>query len=85
MLLLVMGYKITHNPAEIMHRIRSMGYECRDMRTDSYIAWGIKQDLYRIKWLLDEALSKSPKFSIEDEWLEEIEKEKVIGYLKNDL
>lgn len=80
-----MGYKFNHNPADLISRIRALGYECSNSRTDSYIAWGIKQDLYRLKWAIDDALSKAPTFSIEDDWLKEIEKEKLIGYLKNDL
>lgn len=85
MLLYSMGYRLQHNPADIISKIRSLGYECRDMRTDSYIAWGIKQDLYRIKWAIDDALSKSPNFSLEEEWLKDIEQEKIIEILKNDI
>ena len=59
-----------------------MRSECSDMRTDSFIAWGIKQDLYQIKWFIDESLKSVPTFSLEDEWLKEQEQEKILRYLK---
>jgi hypothetical protein len=57
-------------------------YECSDMRTDSWIAWGLKQDLYQIKWALDDALRRCPSFSPEEEWLREQEQKRIIEILK---
>ena len=39
--------------------------------------WPCKQDLYRVKFAVDEMLSKTSKFTGEDEWLLEQEKEKM--------
>jgi len=80
-----MGYKINHNPADIISRIRALGYECSNIRTDSWVAWGMKQDLYRIKWIVDELLSNAPDFSLEPDWLKEQEQEKIVRYLKDDI
>jgi hypothetical protein len=45
--------------------------------------WPCKQDLYRVKFAVDDMLAKTSTFSGEDEWLEEQEKEKVMRILKD--
>jgi len=57
-------------------------YECSDMRTDGWTGFGIKQDLYQIKWAIDDALRRCPEFVGEDEWLHEQEKKRLIDILK---
>lgn len=79
---LYMGYRKPINVADVISQIRMAGYECSDMRTDSWIAWGIKQDLYMIKWALDESLRQCPEFSPEPEWLQEQEQNRIIKILK---
>ena len=39
--------------------------------------WPCKQDLYRVKFAVDEMLKKTSTFAGEEEWLEELEKEKM--------
>ena len=39
--------------------------------------WPCKQDLYRVKFAVDEMLKKTSTFTGEKEWLEELEKEKM--------
>ena len=63
--------------------------ECRKMyagANDPYMTgwnnWPCKQDLYRVKFAVDAMLAKTSTFSGEDEWLEEQEKEKVVGILR---
>ena len=58
--------------------------ECQKMyhgATDPYVTgwnnWPCKQDLYRVKFAVDEMLSKTPKFIGEAEWLLEQEKDKM--------
>lgn len=70
------------NSKEIISQIRMAGYTGRDMRTDSYVAWGIKQKLYEVKWAVDEAIRNCPNFSPEQEWLEEQEQYQIINILK---
>jgi hypothetical protein len=77
-----MGYRKPINVAEILSQVRMTAYECSDMRTDSWIAWGLKQDLYQIKWALDDALRRCPSFSPEEEWLREQEQKRIIEILK---
>lgn len=71
--------------ADIIGKIQIASYICRDGRTDGFEGWGIKQDLYQIKWAVDEALRKCPTFTPEEDWLKMHEKNLVIKYLKNDL
>jgi hypothetical protein len=64
--------------------------DCQKMyqgANDPYITgwnnWPCKQDLYRVKFAVDEMLAKTSKFSGEEEWLEELEKEKVVRILRD--
>ena len=77
-----MSYRKPINVAEILSQVRMTAYECSDMRTDSWIAWGLKQDLYQIKWALEDALRRCPSFSPEEEWLREQEQKRLIEILK---
>jgi hypothetical protein len=52
---------------------------------DGFIAWGAKQDLYRLKWIIEDALRRCPDFSPEKEWLKEQEQERIIKILKDDI
>ena len=48
-------------------------------------SWGCKQDLYRVKFLVDELLEKCPTYSVEADWLREQEAEKIVRILKNEM
>ena len=81
-----MGYKHSYSIIPAYQEVRAAARECSDPKTDSFIAWGIKQDLYQLKWFIDNALKNCPHFSsIEDEWLKKQEQEKLLGYLKGDV
>jgi hypothetical protein len=69
---------------DISRQINNAYRICASPRQDGFTAWGVKQDLYQLKWLLDEAIKKCPTFSPEDEWLREQEKKKVIKILKEE-
>ena len=47
------------------------GVELHSPYNDGFTQWAIKQDLYRIKWLLDEIMADSPTFANEEEFLKE--------------
>jgi hypothetical protein len=55
--------------------------------TDPYATgwnnWPCKQDLYRVKFAVDEMLKKTSTFSGEEEWLLEQEQEKIVKILKH--
>ena len=68
--------------AEVESQLQRMYWACTDPRMDGFVTWGCKQDLYRIKFLLDELMEKCPKYAGEEEWLREQEAEKIVQILK---
>ena len=46
--------------------------------------WPCKQDLYRVKIAVDEMLKNTSGFAGEQEWLEQLKKEKMWETLKNE-
>ena len=42
-----------------------------DPRIDGFNGWGCKQKIYEVYFQAKEALENAPKYSGEDEWLEE--------------
>jgi len=63
--------------------------ECRKMYSganDHYMTgwenWPCKQDLYRVKFAVEEMLQNTSKFAPEDEWLKEQEQQRMWKTLK---
>ena len=55
---------------EMQKRIRGIISQMNNPRNDGFVAFGAKQELWEIKWMVDEALSDTPEFSTEQEWLD---------------
>jgi hypothetical protein len=72
-----MGFRKPMDYNTIHHQLYTAGVELFSPYNDGYSQWYIKQDLYRIKWLVDEILTDSPEFSGEKEFLEEHSKVKM--------
>lgn len=53
-----------------------------DPYVTGYVNWPCKQDLYRVKFAVDEMLKNTSSFAGEQEWLEQLEKQKVWEALK---
>jgi hypothetical protein len=68
---------------KILHELRKCNYTMNDPYHSGFETWGCKQDLYRVKFVLDEMMDKAPTYVGEKEWLNEMEKEKVWQTLKN--
>ena len=79
-----MGYKHSYNIIEAINQIRAAARECSNPRNDGFVAWGVKQDLYQLKWQLDKLLKECPTFSPEEEWLHEQEQKRIINILSTD-
>jgi hypothetical protein len=79
-----MGHKYQLDTAKIVAQINAAVYEQTSGYNEGFLSWGYKQDLYRIKWILDDALRRCPEYGPEKEWLREQEKEQVIRILSND-
>jgi hypothetical protein len=80
-----MGFKFSYNITDAAREINAAAYDASNPRNDGFTAWGAKQDLYRLKWILEDALRRCPIFSPEEEWLREQDKKKVIKYLSDDI
>lgn len=48
-----------------------------DQNLTGFVNWPCKQDLYRVKFAVDEMLKNTGTFAGEEEWLQEQEKEKM--------
>jgi hypothetical protein len=79
-----MGYKRDWDMNAIQHGIWMMRAECTNPRNDGFVTWGTKQELYRLKWLIDESLDACSTYVDEQEWLKEQEQQKVIRILKDE-
>jgi hypothetical protein len=80
-----MGYVKNWNVDDIVRQLNSAYWNCTDPRQDGFTTWGVKQDLYQIKFILDDLLKRCPEFAPEKEWLREQEKKKIIKVLSNDI
>jgi hypothetical protein len=66
-----MGFRKPMDYNSVSHQIYIAGVELNSPRNDGYVAFEIKKDLYRLKFLLDEILKDSPEFVGEPEFLEQ--------------
>jgi hypothetical protein len=71
------------NADQTLIQLRQCAAEMNDWRNDGYSQWSCKQDLYRVKFELDRLLATSPHFSMEEEWLEEQQKQQVWDILND--
>jgi len=70
---------------EVQTQLQRMHLGATDARMTGFNNWPCKQDLYRVKFLVDELLKDCPTFADEDEWLREQSAEKIVRVLKNGL
>lgn len=81
-----MGFKYSYDATKAIREINAAARDASHTANDGFICWGAKQDLYRIKWIIEEALKKCPNFgSIEEEWLRDQEQQKIIKILKDEM
>jgi hypothetical protein len=67
--------KIDWNVFEVERQIQRMRYAINDPYLTGFNTWPVKQDLYRLKWLIDDALANCPTFADEEKFIDEHEKE----------
>ena len=68
---------------KVISECQKMYYGANDPYVTGWNNWPCKQDLYRVKFAVDEMLSKTPKFSGEAEWLLEQEQQQMWKVLKS--
>jgi len=61
----------------ITNELRKCNAAMHDRYATGFETWGCKQDLYRVKFLVDQLLDEAPTYSTEEQWLDEMEKERV--------
>jgi hypothetical protein len=66
----------------VISECQKMYYGANDPYVTGWNNWPCKQDLYRVKFAVDEMLAQTSKFSGEEEWLLEQEQEKMWKILK---
>lgn len=74
--------KIDWNVDQLIGQCQKMYHGANDPYVTGWNNWPCKQDLYRVKFAIDEMLANTGKFSGEDEWLEEQAKLKTFNILK---
>ena len=68
---------IDWNVDKVIADCQKMYQGANDPHMTGFVNWPCKQDLYRVKFAVDEMLAKTSRFSGEDEWLLEQEKDKM--------
>jgi hypothetical protein len=74
--------KIDWDVDQVINQCQKMYFGANDPMMTGWNNWPCKQDLYRVKFAVDEMLSNTSKFTGEDEWLEEQAKLKTFNILK---
>ena len=67
----------------VISECQKMYYGANDPYVTGWNNWPCKQDLYRVKFAVEEMLAKTSKFSVEDEWLLEQEQQQMWKVLKS--
>jgi hypothetical protein len=78
-----MGFRKPLDYTSIQHQLYMAGVEVCSSRNDGFTAWSIKQDLYRVKWLIDSIMQQAPQFADEADFVDEHEKQLVFRTLKS--
>ena len=79
-----MGFKKSWDVADISRQIHSLSRECFSAYNDGFTSFECKKDLYQLKDVIDNALAQSPSFGdLEQQWLQEQEKKRIIKHLKS--
>lgn len=66
----------------VLAEIQKLGLDACDQMLTGWNSWPKKQQLYQILWAVEKELARCPKFSPEEEWLEEHRQNKMIETLQ---
>jgi hypothetical protein len=72
-----MGFRKPMDYNSVSHQIYITGVELNSPRNDGFVAFEMKKDLHRLKFLLDQILKDSPEFVGEFEFLQEQSKKQM--------
>ena len=71
------------NVDTVISQCQQMYFGATDARATGWENWPCKQDLYRVKFAVEDMLAKTSTFVGETEWLREQEQEKMWNKLKS--
>jgi hypothetical protein len=71
------------NVDQVIGQCQRMYHGATDPHMTGWVNWPCKQDLYRVKFAVDEMLAKTSRFSGEDQWLLEQEQQQMWNVLKS--
>lgn len=71
-----------YNIDQVLNECQKMYIGANDPYVTGWNNWPCKQDLYRVKFAVDEMLANTSKFTDEEEWLKKQEQEKMWNRLK---
>jgi len=77
--------KINWDVNRVINECRNMYYGANDHNLTGWVNWPCKQDLYRVKFAVDEMLAKTNKFVGEEESLKEQEQIRLMRILKDEM
>ena len=69
--------KMDWNVDRVISECQKMYRGATDPYVTGFVNWPCKQDLYRVKFAVDEMLKNTSGFAGEEEWLEQQEKDKM--------
>ena len=79
-----MGFKKSWDVVDVSRQIHAMARECASPHNTGFITFEIKQDLYQLKEVIDQALRDAPSFGqLEEDWLTEQEQKRILKILKS--
>ena len=78
-----MGFNKNWDKQEIISNIARMYHESTSPYNDGFVGFGIKKELYEIKWFLDMIMEKCHTYVGEEEFLKEHEQEELLKILKD--
>jgi hypothetical protein len=76
--------RIDWNVDHVIAQCSKMYRGAVDPHATGFVNWPCKQDLYRVKFALDEMLKHAPTFAGESEWLLDQERLQIWKILKNE-
>jgi hypothetical protein len=71
-----------YNIDEVLNECQKMYIGANDPYVTGWNNWPCKQDLYRVKFAVDEMLANTSTFTGEEEWLKKQDQEKMWNRLK---
>ena len=70
------------NVDQVIADCRKMYAGANDPYVTGFVNWPCKQDLYRVKFAVDDMLRNTSTFAGEKEWLREREAQRIVNILK---